>query len=135
MNNDNFEEIKRALDNPALLPSYRQVLEKRLRELSKDGQPPAPEAPKPTVTEKRTPYAGVSNMTTEEIIHYYSTGQFFRLDQPISGLEALCSVYRIFGICGKERETVARVAEAIERMGGDVPEMIQIDVSDLLKRQ
>jgi hypothetical protein len=130
------DEIRKILNNPALSPAYRQVLKTRLKELSVSelsGQPV--QTPKPGQPEKRQRYAGVSNMTTEEIVQYYSTGQFYRLDQPISGLEALQSLFRRFGILGKERETVARVAEAIERMGGEVPEMERIDIRDLLRRE
>lgn len=129
---ENIEEIKRTLENKAITPAYRQALEKRLKEVSAPGQPT--EAPKPALPAKAK-YAGVSNMAVEEIVSFYSTGQFYRLDTPITGLEALCSVYRIFGICGKERETVARVGEAIERMGGEVPEMPSVKIDDLLKRQ
>lgn len=131
---DSVEDIKRALSNPALTPSYRQVLEKRLRDLeSKPGQPV--EAPKPPQCEpKPQAYAGVSSMSAEEIVRYYSTGSWYRLDTPISGLQALQHLYSMFGILGKDRATVARVAEAVRQMGGDLPEMQHIDISDLLKK-
>ena len=127
----NIEEIKRSLQNPAITPAYRQTLEKRLKELEV-GQ--APETPKPAAPEKSKPYAGVSNMTVEEIVAYFSQGGFFRLDEPITGLQALQSLYSRFGILGQDRRTIERVATAILQMGGEVPDMEHVEVSDLLKR-
>ncbi len=131
---DNIEEIKRALDNKALSPAYRQLLEQRLRELeSKSGQPT--ETPKPTVPEKRKPYAGVSNMSLDEIIAFFSERGFFRLDAPITGVQALQSIYERMGILGYDREVVSRVAAAIKRLGGEPPPMETIKIDDLLKRE
>lgn len=129
---NNTEDIKRTLQNPAILPSYRQTLEKRLKELEIRQ---LPEAPKPAAPEKSKPYAGISNMTSEEIVQYYSTGQFYRIDQPISGQEALQSLYRRLSILGHGREVAARVAAAIKCMGGEVPEMECIRIDDLLKKE
>lgn len=125
---ETIEEIKQALRNPALVPSYRQVLEKRLCELeSKPGQ--MSDVPK---AEKPTPYRGVAQMTLDEIISFFSQRGFHRLDTPITGLEALQTRYRLAGVLGYDRATVERIAAAIERLGGELPEMEHIDISHLL---
>ena len=74
-------------------------------------------------------------MSVDEIVEFYGSGQFYRDDQPISGAQALQSLYSKFGILGQDRAVVARVAEAIERMGGEVPKMERIHIDDLLKKE
>ncbi len=129
------DELRTILANPAISPPYRQVIEKRLQELSRSsGEPTAPDAPK-AAPQKAKPYPGVAHMTLAEIIEFYGSGHFYRGDQPISGLQALQSLYSKFGALGQDHEVVARVAEAIKRMGGEVPEMERVRIDDLLGKR
>jgi len=131
-NETTIEELRARISNPAVTPAAKAAAEKRLRELSKTGEP----AVVPTSTTRpRKPYAGVRTMTVEEIVEYYSTGQFYRLDEPIRGVDALRSLYLRLTILGHEQEVIARVAEAIELLGGEVPAMEQVDISKLLPKK
>ena len=132
MDNHKSEDIKQALQNPAILPSYRATLEKKLKELTTAAERPA-EAP--ATPAKRQLYQGVANMSLDEIVSFFSERGFYRLDTPITGVQALQSIYERMGILGYDREVVLRVATAIQRLGGEVPEMIHLDISDLLRKE
>ena len=131
---DNIEEIKRSLQNAALTPAYRQVLEDRVRELESRAGRPSESAPA-NPAQSSVKYRGVANMSLDEIISFFSQRGFYRLDTPIKGLEALQTRYKLAAVLGYDRAAVERIAAAVERLGGELPPMETIKVDDLLKRE
>ena len=132
---DSIESLKAILVNPATPPSYRQVVERRLQELQQSTSGRLPEAAPVNPPQRSAKYQGVANMTLDEIVAFFSQGRFYRLDTPITGLDALQTRYRLAAVLGYDRATVERIAAAIQQLGGELPEMEQVKIEDLLKRE